>query len=123
MILEASRESNLCLVKHLFNYGADIRSKNNYNRTILHFFCYRGNLEWVKFALKFLDINAKDDAVMTPIHKAIHYNNVDVCEYLSTQPNIDKCAKNSENETPLQFALRLNREPIVEILRRNGFIE
>ncbi|EAX90556.1 hypothetical protein TVAG_408110 [Trichomonas vaginalis G3] len=121
MILEAAYKDNLCLVKDLFNQGADIRSRNIYNKTILHLFCEIGNLEGVKFALNYIDINDATFRNRTPLYFAIDNNHADICEFLSSQPNINKNVKNKDNETPLQFAIRLQRENIIEILRRNGF--
>ncbi|EAX95620.1 hypothetical protein TVAG_047180 [Trichomonas vaginalis G3] len=126
IILEAAWHNNLHLVKQLFNYGADILSRSNSNRTILHYFSQQGNLEGVKFALNFFDINEKNDHNYTPLHDAIEFPKSDciaVCEYLSSQPNIDKNARNKDNITPIQCAINHNQENIVEILRKNGFTE
>ncbi|KAI5523911.1 spectrin binding [Trichomonas vaginalis G3] len=123
MILEAARQNNLCLVKYLFNQDVDIRSRSYTNRTILHYFCQEGNLEGVKFALNFIDINDKNNEDYTPLHDAINYNRIDICKFLISHPNIDKHAKNKNNETPLQYAISLGKQEIVEVLNRNGITE
>ena len=123
MICEAAWRNNLCLVKHLFNNGADMRSRNIAKQTILHSFSLRGNLAGVKFALKYIDINEKTNCDNTPLDFAIFFNQADVCEYLSSQPNIDKNAKNYCGKTPLQFAKDFNKQNIIEILLKNGFTE
>ncbi|EAY12288.1 hypothetical protein TVAG_160940 [Trichomonas vaginalis G3] len=121
MILEAACRNNLSLVKNLFNNGADIRSRCDSKRTILHYFCMKGDLEGVKFALNFIDINDKGDDDFTPLHDAINYSQEEICEYLCAQPNIEKNVKNNYDQTPLEFAVLLNKQHIVEILQRNEF--
>ena len=126
MMLMAAWNNNLNLVLQLFNYGADVRSRSYTNRTILHYFCQKGNLEGVKFALNFIDINAKNIDNYTPLHDTIansDKNQVEICEYLCSQPNIDKIIQNNKNKTPLQSAKSLNLQNIVDILLRNGFTE
>ncbi|EAY04942.1 hypothetical protein TVAG_039940 [Trichomonas vaginalis G3] len=123
MILEAARKNNLNLVQHLFNHGADIRSRSSTKRTILHFFCQEGNLEAVKFALNFIDINDVNNGNETPLHDAIYNNRANICEYLSSQTNINKNIKTNANETALQLTIRLKQQQCVDILRRNGFTE
>lgn len=107
----------------MFLNGADIRSKTNYNSTVLHWFCCRGNLEGIKFALNFIDINSRDSDNDTPLHFSIYEGCEDICEFLCTQQKIDKNAKNNQNRNPLSFAIYKNRQNIVNILRRNGFPE
>ncbi|EAY07993.1 hypothetical protein TVAG_333180 [Trichomonas vaginalis G3] len=121
MILEAAWQNNLNLVKHLFNHGADIRSRTNDKWTVLHLFCCFGNLEGVKFALNYIDINDKNIDNETPFHAAIIYNHADICQFLISQPNIDKNAKSKDNETFLQYAIHHNKQNIVDILRKNGY--
>ncbi|EAY11153.1 hypothetical protein TVAG_498470 [Trichomonas vaginalis G3] len=123
MILGSAIKNNICLTKFLFISGADIRSKVFFGEGILHIFCRNGNLEGVKFALKHIDINDRSSIGGTPLHLAINNNHDEICEYLRSQSNIDKNAKNYINETALQYAIRLKREHIVEILRKNGFTE
>ncbi|EAY11148.1 hypothetical protein TVAG_498420 [Trichomonas vaginalis G3] len=121
IIFVAAANNNLCLIKYLAAHGVDIRSSSNKQISILQQFCEKGNLEGVKFALKHIDINDRNCFGETPLFEAIEYNHADICEFLCSQPNIDKYAKNNGNETALQYAIRLKREPIVEILRKNGF--
>ena len=126
MILEAAWNNNLTLLKHLLICGADIKSRSHSNRTVLHYFCQMGNLEGIKYVLNYIDINVKNDKNYTPLNDAIENsigNCEEICEYLSSQPNIDKSSKNSDNETPLQCAVRLGKQKIAEILQRNGFTE
>lgn len=65
----------------------------------------------------------KNNCDNTPLDFAIFFNQADVCEYLSSQPNIDKNAKNYCGKTPLQFAKDFNKQNIIEILLKNGFTE
>lgn len=123
MILLAASKDNLGLVKQLFYYGADMKSKSKFNRTVLHWFCIKGNLEGVKFAHHFININAMDTWKYTPLHEAVYHENYYVCAYLCSKPTIDKYAKNDENKTPLAVAKDCKCRCIEVLLRGKGFPE
>ena len=126
LVLIAAWKNNLSLVKQLFNCGANVRCRSYTERTILHYFCQYDNLEGVKFALNFINVNDQNSDGCTPLHDTIKYaaeNQVAICEYLISQPNINKTVKNKDNETALQSAIKFAPQKIVDLLKRNGFKE
>ncbi|EAX99305.1 hypothetical protein TVAG_152240 [Trichomonas vaginalis G3] len=120
MIFRASKENNLKLVKLFHIYGANLKIRNNRNETILHNFSKNGNVEGVKFSLRFVDVNERNCNGQTPLHWAALSNNPHVCEYLLQQPNIDKSPKDYYEDTPLSFADRFEKYRSREVLTRYG---
>ncbi|EAX90664.1 hypothetical protein TVAG_142080 [Trichomonas vaginalis G3] len=105
----------------LYKFGANVKSTDNRNNTILHYFCGSGDLEGVKFALQFIDINDKAYNNFVPLHAAAYKNRFNFCEYLCTLPELDKNAKSQDvGLTPLGYAIVRNHKETVNVLKKFG---
>ena len=99
----AVNRENLKLIKLLQKFGARMDIKNDNGKTILHKFCvYGGNLEGVKFALNFIDINDRTGYLSTPLIEAAMAGER-VIDFLLSQPNIDVTAKDDEGHTYIDY--------------------
>lgn len=119
IIISAADNGNLALVQALKHNGAKIRGTNNFNNTVLHKFCENGNLEGVKYALKYIDVNSKTTEDWTPLHFATANDHADICELLLQQKDIEKNHENNRKETPLALAISRNNKKAIEVLKRD----
>ncbi|CAB3379110.1 Hypothetical predicted protein [Cloeon dipterum] len=86
----AAMLSDLDMCKWLLNNGADVRSltKNEYEDSVLHYAAYNKShgTELVQYFVSVhnFDVNAKDKLGFTPLHFALHMENIETAEELLT---------------------------------------
>lgn len=121
MIRNAMWSDNLPLVKSLIHFGEDLRNKFIFKGTILHGYCEIGNLDGVKYALNFIDINAKVENNFTPLFIAAIHGHDEICKYLCSQKNIDINARDIFSYTALYYAR--NHQSTYNLLKSLGCTE
>ncbi|EAY10095.1 hypothetical protein TVAG_274580 [Trichomonas vaginalis G3] len=88
--------------KKLHELGGDIQVLDDYNHNALHWFVHNGNLEAVQYCIQYLDVNAQNKYLETPLHSACQYNRTEIVKILCSLPNIKFNLKNNRNVTPLE---------------------
>ena len=79
-----------------------------------------GDLAGVQAELdKGMDVNAKTDYGMTPLHFAAYSGHKEIAELLIAE-GADVNAKNDNGWTPLDRAIQLNRTETADLLRKHG---
>lgn len=118
--LQAAEQGDLEKVKSFLAINKDKINKSAAGCTALHYACYSGNVDIVKFLL---DNGAGKDLVDnegdTPLHKAVENEQDSVVRELCKR-GVNKDIKNKERQTPLHRAVLLELEGIVSILVDNG---
>ncbi len=80
----------------------------------------QGDVDAVKqFIVDGEDVNAKDDARITPLHPAANHNHKEVAELLIGK-GADVNAKAWGDATPLDWAIKWKRTEVAELLRKHG---
>ena len=75
----SAQEGKLKVFKYLLSKGVDIKAKDEYGWTVLHYAAYGGNKDIVDFLLsKGFDLNAKDKDGRTPLMIAIESPKTDI---------------------------------------------
>ena len=118
LIEELNKESTLRIqvVKDLIKRGADIKAKDKYETTVLHWASYFGDIELAKECLQAgIDVNTKNKSGITPLHWAV-WRDIELVKLL-----IDSGAKvNSKDKwgrTPLD---RAKSEEMKALLKQHG---
>ncbi|EAX89303.1 hypothetical protein TVAG_141180 [Trichomonas vaginalis G3] len=122
MIMAAAEANNFNLVKFLYSGGAQIKNTSKVGGyTILHKFCQVNNVDGVKFALDFIDINDHNNFdKWTPLHVAARWSCKEVCEFLLSNSKIDKNPLSVRDKTPLDLAKMMDNKQIETLLIDNG---
>jgi palmitoyltransferase len=117
-ILHISAESNQpsMLIYTIVNEPLDIFSVDENGSTPLHWACYSGAEESVKYLLSLkANINALDREKYTPLHLAVT-NNKEKIVRLLLQNGADKNIVNEKNELPIDIARKRNYTSIINLL-------
>ncbi|EAY02546.1 hypothetical protein TVAG_494950 [Trichomonas vaginalis G3] len=93
VLIKAASEGDLNLVKALERNGAAMGYRTEYGECILHAFCLSGNLEGVKYALNFFDVNDVSVASKTPFFCAVWASQLHVIDFLIKRRDLDKGIK------------------------------
>ena len=85
----ASRRNNLDCVETLLRYGANVMVTNPQGSTALHLVCIGGHLNIIPLLLQDWAVpdiaqllNVQDLQGRTPLHHALYYKKLDVCNYI-----------------------------------------
>lgn len=136
------RDSNECTVLHsacqernmderiltyLLDYpGIDVQAKNLNGNTPLHYFCEKfSSPSAPEYMDRFIQlgaaVNVANDLGETLVHKACLNNSIRIIlvNYLISH-GVDISVANHDGNTPLHFAVRMNREDLVTILLSAG---
>ena len=107
------------LTKDFIECGQDAFLLTNKDRTLVHLFAEKGNLEAIKYFMRYnYDLNQKDIDGNTLLHLATLNCYYDLCEYLCHQPNINVNIRNNSYDTPLDIAKRRGYDRIRDLLNK-----
>ena len=99
----------------------DISTLDFNNSTPLHWACYSGAIDSIKFLIGLnAEINAFDKNELTPLHLATLYNRKDIVIKL-LQNGAIKEVTNSRGETPLYLSWKKKYKEIYDILNEKSF--
>ena len=116
-LLEATLIGDINNVKKALNSGANINAQDDIDFTPLQYSARGGHYEIVKLLLeKGASINIKDTIGELPIHKI---ENLKVTQIL-IEKGSDVNAKNNQLQTPLDNAIRFQKDKITDLLRKHG---
>ncbi len=83
MLMVATRNGHLNIVKFLVNTGANIEESDNYDQTSLSHAAYAGNLSVVEFLVAGgANIEVQNDAKFTPLLEASCAKHIEVVKFL-----------------------------------------
>lgn len=113
------------LEKHLNNIRKNPNIKNSTGDTLLHVVCYvtneRTSIDMLELLLRIseLDLNAQNVHGNTPLHIAcLKINCFEVAKMLLDNKTICKDTKNKFGQTPLDIALSLKNQYVIDLLRK-----
>lgn len=114
----AAKRNNVDAIKLLINNGAEVDSKDDYDRTPLYYAIdYSSDIDVIKFLIdKGADVNVKIFNNNMPLHIAAQRNNVEAVKLLISK-GADINAKNNYFDTPLEVTSRDNGE-IITLLEK-----
>lgn len=109
------------MIYYLFKRVIDISTRDINKSTPLHWACYSGAYDSIKFLLSLnAEINAIDKNELTPLHLATLYGKKDII-ILLLQNGAIKDISNSRGETPLYLAWKKKNKDIYNILNKNEY--
>ena len=115
-VLNKRTQLDIRVVKDLIKRGADIKAKNKWEATVIHWASWFGDMELVKECLQAgVDVNAKDSYDTTPLPWAVETDNIELVKYLIAS-GADVNAKDSIGYTPLHWT---KSEEMEALLRRH----
>ena len=117
------------ILTYLLDYpGIDVQAKNLDGNTPLHYFCEKfSSPSAPEYMDRFIQmgaaVNVANDLGETLVHKACLNNSIRIIlvNYLISH-GVDINAANRDGNTPLHFAVRMNREDLVTILLNAGAV-
>ena len=116
-LLEATLIGDINNVEKALNYGANINAQDDIDFTPIHYSARLGHYEAVKLLLeKGARIDIKDTIGELPIHKI---ENLKVTQIL-IEKGADINAKNNQLQTPLDNAIRFQKDKTIALLRKHG---
>ena len=117
----AARKGNIQAVKQHLVAGTDVKSRDKYGGTPLHFSATFGRKKICELLIaNGADVNAKDgESMMTPLLGAAAKGHKEIIELLIAK-GADINAKNAFNKTPLDAASAFKHTETVELLRKHG---
>ena len=118
-IHEAAWAGNKGVVKMLLENGAKVTDSDNCGYTALHWASENQTADVSKLIIEFDDscINQQEHQGITALAHAIEYNHFALVQYLSEHPKCDNVIAVNSNETPLEYAKRLNRKRVATYLQ------
>lgn len=136
--LEVARDDSDCkeIIKLLLKEGAKVNAKDNGDRTPLHYLVEGGYKNCVEFIVgNGADVNAKTYRGQTPLHLACGEERVmtyfpstirlevnaidrkDIVDFLLSN-GAEVNARDSDNRTPLSYAISFGRQDVADLLRK-----
>ena len=118
----AAKENQPSLIIYfLLNEPLDIYSVDESGSTPLHWACYFGAEESVKYLVSLkADINASDKEKLTPLHIAVINNRENIVRFL-LENGVEKKVLNDKKEMPIDIALKQNNLNLVRLLSDKEF--
>ena len=115
-LIDAARFDYFDDLKDALKKGADVNTKDEDNRTLLHWAAFQGYIKIVKLLIENkADINARDNKGYTPLLDAAFKGNIDIANLLISK-GADVNARDDNGSTPLSWAVEYNRIDIVRLL-------
>ena len=103
-LLEGCREGDFNKVRLAINFGADVKAKNEWGKTPLHWASCYNHIAIAKLLLeRGADVGAKVDG-WTPLHWASYWNHIETAKLL-LERGADVEAKDKWGDTPLDLSL------------------
>lgn len=98
-----------------------VNSKDDDERTILHYACKHGSVECVQVILGEVrvDVNARDKKLDTPLFIALKYNQVECAQALLAYKDCNVNAKNANGQTPLHYAIVNGKVEFVKLFMQH----
>ena len=119
--LSAEGDQPAYMIYYLYKKVIDIGTQDNNKSTPLHWACYSGAMNSIKFLLSLgAEINALDKNELSPLHLAVLHNRKEIVIKL-LQNGAIKDTTNTRGETPLYIAWKKNFKDIYNILNKNEF--
>jgi len=120
-IHKAARKGNIEAVKQHLVAGTDVKSRDKYGGTPLHFSATFGHKKICELLIaNGADVNAKDgESMMTPLLGAAARGHKEIIELLIAK-GADINAKNASNKTPVDAASDFKHIEIADLLRKHG---
>ncbi|KAJ6248331.1 ankyrin repeat [Anaeramoeba flamelloides] len=114
---------DISTIKILLNYGANINALSFTKNPPLYTAIKEDNFDTVKFLVKKgaeININERDDVVLSALHLAVEWDNLPIVKYLLSQGSfINERMKIQEGITALMIAVqRQNREILKELYKK-----
>ena len=122
-IIHLSAEGNQpsYMIYYLFKKVIEISTQDNNKSTPLHWACYSGASDSVKFLISLnAEINSMDKNELTPLHLAVLHNRKDIVIKL-LQNGAIKDVTNTRGETPQYLAWKKKYKDIYNILDKKEF--
>jgi ankyrin repeat protein len=118
----ASMIGNILIIKMLIEHGADINVYNINKHTPIMMACGNKHFKCVKYLINNnADINVYDFNHDNLLHGCIYHNTYDILLLLLTNKNLTIINdKNVSNESPLMYAIKLNKIKYIELLLKYG---
>ena len=119
--LSAEGDQPAYMIYYLYKKVIDIGTQDNNKSSPLHWACYSGAMNSIKFLLSLgAEINALDKNELSPLHLAVLHNRKEIVIKL-LQNGAIKDTTNTRGETPLYIAWKKNFKDIYNILNKNEF--
>lgn len=126
ILVYSAVKNNFHLTRMLVKFGADPSFRGYNKKNAFHFYCWKGNLEALKFLSTFpgFDPNIANINNFTPLMCACSENQVEVVKYLLTFPNIRVNERATGGFPNGKTALSLARcEEVKNLLIKHGATE
>ena len=110
-------EEETDMVQVLIDAGADIETKINDGRSILHYASALGELDVVKMLVRAgAGVRATDDEGRTCLISAAYFGHTETVHYLVGLPEVDVHHRDTENRTALHLAAVKKHTDVVQLL-------
>ena len=121
-LIKAASVGDLVLVKALERNGCNMRYRTFDGESFLHAFCLSDNVEGVKYALNFFDVNDVTRANETPFFCAVWAMQLQVVLYLITRPDLNRPIRADQGTVvDVAYYRAKQLEHLSEVLGREGF--
>jgi ankyrin repeat protein len=116
--LAAASSGNLYLLRFCLEQGIDVNASTSVQKTALHYACYLGQVEMVRFLLSIpkVNVNAVTNDRLTPLMLAAQHGHSICVSLLLGRPEIDVNLQNVEDCTALHLACQSGRVHVVRAL-------
>ena len=119
MITQKTQDAEFA--KFLISKGANVDAKNQWGSTLLHYVARAGDTTFGDLLIRNgANINETTQSRWTPLFFAIFARSeIETIEWFISK-GADVNAKGYSDQTPLDFAKRMNNRELVELLRKHG---
>lgn len=122
ILIKAAYEGDLTLVESLYKNNVDMKYTTRDGENILHAFSISNNIEGVKFALNFFDINSVNSGNETALFVALLYSRYNVVDYLLKRDDVNTniISTTGSNSDAVLFRIRENSMVIGQLLEKKS---